>query len=84
MDSIPMVAITANVPDSLIGRDAFQEVFITGITLPITKHSYFVNDIRKLPDALREAFRIANSGRKGPVLIDITKDVTAQELEFRQ
>lgn len=83
MDSIPMVAITANVPDSLIGRDAFQEVFITGITLPITKHSYFVNDIRKLPDALREAFRIANSGRKGPVLIDITKDVTAQELEFR-
>ena len=72
-----MVAITANVPDSLIGRDAFQEIFITGIAMPITKHTFFVNRIENLADALRNAFRIANSGRKGPVLIDITKDVTA-------
>ena len=77
MDSIPMIAITANVPDSLIGRDAFQEICITGVAMPITKHTFFVNDIDDLADALRNAFRIANSGRKGPVLIDITKDVTA-------
>lgn len=83
MDSIPMIAITVNVPDSLIGRDAFQEICITGVSLPITKHSYFVNDIDKLPDALRNAFRIAKSGRKGPVLIDITKDVTADFLDFK-
>ena len=83
MDSIPMVAITANVPDPLIGRDAFQEIYITGVTLPITKHSFFVNDIEDLPGAVRKAFRIANSGRKGPVLIDITKDVTAAEMEYK-
>ncbi len=77
MDSIPMVAITCNVPDPLIGRDAFQEVSITGITIPITKHTYFVNRVEDLAPAIRNAFRIANSGRKGPVLIDITKDVTA-------
>ena len=77
MDSIPMIAITANVPDSLIGRDAFQEICITGVAMPITKHTFFVNRIEDLADALRNAFRIANSGRKGPVLIDITKDVTA-------
>ena len=77
MDSIPMVAITANVPDNLIGRDAFQEICITGVTMPITKHNFFVNDIDDLADTLREAFRIAGSGRKGPVLVDITKDVTA-------
>lgn len=82
MDSIPMVAITANVPDTLIGRDTFQEVCITGITLPITKHNYFVNKIEDLQPALRNAFRIANSGRKGPVLVDITKDVTAAIAEY--
>lgn len=84
MDSIPMIAITANVPDSLIGRDAFQEICITGVTLPITKHSFFINRIEDLEDALREAFRIANSGRKGPVLIDITKDVTAEVTDYKR
>ncbi|MDF9825831.1 acetolactate synthase-1/2/3 large subunit [Breznakia sp. PF5-3] len=82
MDSIPMVAITANVADSLIGRDAFQEISITGVTLPITKHNYFVNRIEDLADALRNAFRIANEGRKGPVLIDVTKDVSNALCEF--
>lgn len=83
MDSIPMIAITCNVPDPLIGRDAFQEVSITNITLPITKHTYFVNHIENLADAIRNAFRIANSGRKGPVLIDITKDVTADTINYK-
>ena len=82
MDSIPMVAITANVPDNLIGRDAFQEISITGVTMPITKHNFFVNRIEDLEPALREAFRIANSGRKGPILVDITKDVTADTIEY--
>ena len=82
MDSIPMVAITSNVDNSLIGRDAFQEIYIAGITIPITKMNYFVNDIQDLEPALRDAFRIANSGRKGPVLIDITKDVTAAKTDF--
>lgn len=76
MDSIPMVVITANVANPLIGRDAFQETSITGITFPVTKHSYFVNNVEDLADAMRNAFRIANEGRKGPVLVDITKDVT--------
>ena len=67
MDSVPMVAITGNVGTSLIGRDAFQEVYITGITMPITKHNFMVQDISELADILREAFRIANSGRKGSV-----------------
>ncbi len=84
MDSIPMIAITANVPDSLIGRDAFQEICITGVTLPITKHSFFVNRIEDLENAIRQAFRIANSGRKGPVLIDITKDVTAATIDYKK
>ena len=84
MDSIPMIAITANVPDSLIGRDAFQEICITGVTMPITKHTFFVNKIEDLADAMRNAFRIANSGRKGPVLIDITKDVTAAKIDYKQ
>lgn len=84
MDSIPMIAITANVPDSLIGRDAFQEISITSVTMPITKHNYFVNRIEDLEDALRNAFRIANSGRKGPVLIDITKDVTAAMIDYKK
>ncbi|QIB68059.1 biosynthetic-type acetolactate synthase large subunit [Aminipila butyrica] len=84
MDSIPMVAITCNVPDTLIGRDAFQEICITGITMPITKHNYFVNRIEDLADAIRNAFRIAQSGRKGPVLVDITKDVTAAIMEHEK
>lgn len=84
MDSIPMIAITANVPDSLIGRDAFQEISITSVTMPITKHNYFVNRIEDLEPALRNAFRIANSGRKGPVLIDITKDVTAAMIDYKK
>ena len=83
MDSIPMIAITANVPDSLIGRDAFQEICITGVTMPITKHTFFVNKIEDLADAMRNAFRIANSGRKGPVLIDITKYVTAAKIDYK-
>ena len=82
MDSIPMVAITSNVDNSLIGRDAFQEIYIAGITIPITKMNYFVNDVDDLEMTLRNAFRIANSGRKGPVLVDITKDVTAAKTEF--
>lgn len=75
LDSIPMVAITGNVPTSLIGRDSFQEINITGVTLPITKHNYFVSDVTELADTIREAFQIAKSGRPGPVLIDIPKDV---------
>lgn len=83
MDSVPMIAITANVPDSLIGRDAFQEVCITGVAMPITKHTFFVNRIENLASAMRNAFRIANSGRKGPVLIDITKDVTSAITNYK-
>ena len=82
MDSVPMVAITANVPDTLIGRDAFQEIYITGITMPITKHNFFVNKVEDLANILREAFCISQSGRKGPVLVDITKDVTAAVTEY--
>lgn len=82
MDSIPMVFITANVGKHLIGRDAFQEICITGVTFPITKHNYFVNDKEDLADALRNAFRIANEGRKGPVLVDITKDVTEAIVDY--
>lgn len=82
MDSVPMVVITGNVGKSLIGRDAFQEVYITGITMPITKHNYMVQDVEELADTIRDAFRIANTGRKGPVLIDITKDVTAAVTDF--
>jgi len=82
LDSIPMVAITGNVPTSLIGRDSFQEINITGITMPITKHNYFVTDVNELADTIREAFRIAKSGRPGPVLIDIPKDVQIAEADF--
>ena len=82
MDSVPMVAITSNVTNNLIGRDAFQEVYITGITMPITKHNFFVNRIEDLANALRQAFRIAQSGRKGPVLVDVTKDVTAALVDY--
>ena len=82
LDSIPMVAITGNVPCSLIGKDSFQEIDITGITLPITKHNYFVNDINELADSIREAFRIARSGRPGPVLVDVPKDVQTAICDF--
>ena len=82
MDSIPVVAITANVAVPLLGRDSFQEIDITGVTMPITKHNYIVKDITKLEDTIREAFRIAQEGRPGPVLVDITKDVTAAETEY--
>ncbi|MDD4370911.1 MAG: biosynthetic-type acetolactate synthase large subunit [Anaerostipes sp.] len=77
MDSIPMVAITCNVGVSLLGKDSFQEVDISGVTIPITKHNFIVKDVEDLADTLRRAFRIATTGRKGPVLVDIPKDVTA-------
>ncbi|OZB96317.1 biosynthetic-type acetolactate synthase large subunit [Paenibacillus sp. XY044] len=77
MDSVPLVVITGNVATSLIGTDAFQEADITGITMPITKHSYLVRDVKELPRIIHEAFHIASTGRKGPVLIDIPKDVSA-------
>ena len=82
MDSVPMVAITGNVGVPLIGKDSFQEVYIAGITMPITKHNFVVNHVEDLADTVREAFRIAQSGRPGPVLIDIPKDVTAAMCEF--
>lgn len=82
MDSSPVVFITVNVGESLIGKDTFQEVDITGITLPITKCNYLVKDATKLADIIREAFAIARSGRPGPVLIDILKNVTSEEVEF--
>ena len=82
MDSVPVVAITSNVASHLIGRDAFQEIYITGVTMPITKHNFFVNRAEDIAHSLREAFRIAQTGRKGPVLIDITKDATAGLAEF--
>lgn len=82
LDSTPLVAITGNVPTSLIGRDSFQEVDICGITMPITKHNFMVKDINQLADTIREAFEIANSGRPGPVLIDIPKDVQIAQTEY--
>jgi len=82
LDSIPMVAVTGNVPCSLIGKDSFQEIDITGITLPITKHNYFVHRIEDLADSIREAFQIAKSGRPGPVLIDVPKDVQVATYEY--
>lgn len=82
MDSIPIVAITANVAVNLLGKDTFQEVDIAGITMPITKHNYIVKDVTKLADTIRSAFRIAKEGRPGPVLVDITKDVTANKTEY--
>ena len=84
MDSVPMVAITCNVANSLLGKDSFQEVDIAGITMPITKHSFIVKDVKKLADTIRRAFSIARTGRPGPVLVDVTKDVTAAKTEFRQ
>ncbi|MET1170606.1 biosynthetic-type acetolactate synthase large subunit [Paenibacillus amylolyticus] len=82
MDSVPLVVITGNVNTSLIGSDAFQEADITGITMPITKHSFLVRDVRDLARTVKEAFHIANTGRKGPVLIDIPKDITANTTPF--
>ena len=82
MDSVPLVAITCNVGVPLLGKDSFQEIDITGVTLPITKHNYIVKDVSKLADIIRSAFRIAKTGRPGPVLIDIPKDVTAQKADY--
>ncbi len=82
MDSVPMVAITCNVNLPLLGKDSFQEVDIAGVTMPITKHGYIVKDVEILADTLRKAFKIARSGRPGPVLVDITKDVTAALCEY--
>lgn len=82
MDSSPVVAITANVAVSLLGRDSFQEIDITGVTMPITKHNFIVKNIKDLAPTIRKAFQIAKEGRPGPVLVDITKDVTAATIDF--
>lgn len=84
MDSVPVVAITCNVNLPLLGKDSFQEVDIAGITMPITKHNYIVKDVTILADTLRNAFTIAKSGRPGPVLVDITKDVTANSRNYEK
>ncbi|MCI8822744.1 MAG: biosynthetic-type acetolactate synthase large subunit [Lachnospiraceae bacterium] len=84
MDSIPIVAITCNVGTSLLGKDSFQEVDIAGITIPVTKHNFIVKDVKELAGVIRRAFKIARSGRPGPVLIDVTKDVTANETEYTE
>ena len=84
MDSIPVVAITCNVGTSLLGKDSFQEVDIAGITIPVTKHNFIVKDVKDLAGVIRRAFRIARSGRPGPVLIDVTKDVTANQTEYTE
>ncbi len=84
LDSIPMVAITGNVPSSLIGTDSFQELDITGVTLPITKHNFFVGNVEELADTIREAFRLASSGRPGPVLVDVPKDIQIAKCEYTQ
>lgn len=82
LDSVPLIAITGNVPTTQIGSDSFQEIDITGVTLPITKHNYFVSHVEELADTLREAFRLALSGRPGPVLIDVPKDVQIARCEY--
>ena len=82
MDSVPVVAITGQVETSLLGRDAFQEVDIVGITMPITKHNFQIKDIKKLAQTIRLAFKIAKSGRQGPVLIDIPRDILNAEINF--
>ena len=84
MDSVPVVALTCNVNLPLLGKDTFQEVDIAGVTMPITKHGYIVKDVTKLADTIRKAFRIAREGRPGPVLVDITKDVTANTCEYEK
>lgn len=83
LDSVPMVAITGNVPSRQIGTDSFQEIDITGITLPITKHNYVVDSVDELADTIREAFRLAVSGRPGPVLIDVPKDIQIAKCEYK-
>jgi len=83
MDSVPMVVITGQVPTHMIGNDAFQEVDIVGITRPITKHNFLVRDIKELPLIIREAFYIARTGRPGPVLVDIPKDITQRIAETK-
>lgn len=82
LDSVPLVAICGNVPTTQIGSDSFQEVDITGVTLPITKHNYFVGSVEELADTIREAFALAQSGRPGPVLIDVPKDVQIAKYEY--
>src|SRR5690606_9957365 len=82
MDSIPIVAITGNVVRGLIGRDGFQEADITGITMPVTKHNFLVRNGKELPAVMRAAFHIARTGRPGPVLVDIPKDVGLDEIDF--
>ncbi len=82
MDSVPMVAITGQVPTSLLGKDSFQEVDITGITMPVTKHNFIVKDVTQLAPTIRKAFAIAKEGRPGPVLVDVCKDVTAAQVEY--
>ena len=77
-----MVAITCNVPNNLLGKDTFQEIDITGVTMPITKHNFIVKDVTKLADTIRRAFIIAKSGRPGPVLIDITKETNVELIEL--
>ncbi len=84
LDSVPMVAITGNVPTTQLGTDSFQEIDITGITLPITKHNYVVGSVEELADTIREAFRLAVSGRPGPVLIDVPKDIQVAQCEFTE
>ena len=84
MDSVPLVAITANVAKSGLGKDSFQEIDIVGATMPITKHNFIVKDIENLADTIRKAFRIAKTGRPGPVLVDITKDVTANKYNYEK
>ena len=83
MDSVPLVAITGNVSKDLLGKDSFQEVDITGITMPITKHNFIVKDINNLQETIRKAFFIAREGRPGPVLIDIPKDITSNKTEYK-
>ena len=82
MDSVPMVVITANVAKTMLGKDSFQEVDIVGVTMPITKHNYIVQNVEDLADTLRKAFYVAKSGRPGPVLVDVTKDATANTAEY--
>ena len=84
MDSVPMVAITCNVTNSLLGKDSFQEIDITGVTMPITKYNFIVKDVKRLATVIRRAFTIAQTGRPGPVLVDITKDVTAAPCEYEK
>ena len=84
MDSVPMVAITCNVTNSLLGKDSFQEIDITGVTMPITKYNFIVKDVKRLATVIRRAFTIAQTGRPGPVLVDITKDVTAPACEYEK